>query len=39
GNLDLNSMVTKRYTLDQINDAVEDLSGGKISGRSIIVYP
>ena len=39
GNLDLNSLVTKRYSLDQINQAVEDLSRGKISGRSIIVYP
>ena len=39
GNLDLNSLVTKRYALDQINEAVEDLIGGKISGRSILVYP
>ena len=39
GNLDLNGLVTKRYALDQINEAVEDLSAGEISGRSIIVYP
>jgi Zn-dependent alcohol dehydrogenase len=31
-------MVTKRYTLDQINDAVDDLTAGRITGRSIIVY-
>lgn len=38
GKLNLDCLVTKRYTLDQINQAVEDLAGGKISGRSIIEY-
>ena len=35
---DLDALVTQRYTLDQINDAVADLSGGRIHGRSIIMY-
>ena len=38
GQLDLDSLVTQRYTLDQINDAVADLSAGRIHGRSIITY-
>jgi Zn-dependent alcohol dehydrogenase len=38
GQLDLGALVTQRYTLDQINDAVADLSGGHIHGRSIIMY-
>jgi Zn-dependent alcohol dehydrogenase len=38
GQLDLDALVTQRYTLEQINDAVEDLSGGRIHGRSLITY-
>lgn len=38
GQLDLDALVTQRYTLEQINDAVQDLSAGRIHGRSIIVY-
>jgi len=38
GQLDLDALVTQRYTLDQINDAVADLSGGRIHGRSILMY-
>ena len=38
GQLDLDALVTQRYTLDQINDAVADLSSGRIHGRSIIMY-
>ena len=38
GKLDLDAMVTKRYSLDQINEAASDLKAGKISGRSIITY-
>jgi Zn-dependent alcohol dehydrogenase len=38
GQLNLNDLVTQRYTLDQINDAVADLSAGRIHGRSIIIY-
>jgi Zn-dependent alcohol dehydrogenase len=38
GKLKLNDLVTRRYTLEQINDAVRDLEQGKILGRSIILY-
>jgi hypothetical protein len=38
GQLDLDALVTQRYTLEQINDAVTDLAGGRIHGRSIIMY-
>ena len=38
GKLKLNDLVTNRYTLDQINTAVEDLERGKILGRGILTY-
>jgi len=38
GKLKLNELVTDRYTLDQINTAVEDLERGKILGRGILTY-
>jgi len=38
GILDLDSMVTTRYSLDQINEAISDLSNGKIFGRAIIDF-
>ena len=38
GKLKLNDLVTHRYTLDQINSAVEDLEQGRILGRGIITY-
>ena len=38
GQLDLDALVTQRYTLEQINEAVADLAGGRIHGRSIIMY-
>ncbi len=38
GKLKLNDLVTNRYTLDQINTAVEDLEHGRILGRGIITY-
>jgi len=38
GKLKLNDLVTNRYTLDQINTAVEDLESGRIIGRGIITY-
>jgi Zn-dependent alcohol dehydrogenase len=38
GQLDLDALVTQRYTLEQINEAVADLAAGRIHGRSIIVY-
>jgi Zn-dependent alcohol dehydrogenase len=39
GQLDLDALVTQRYTLEKINDATADLAGGRIHGRSIITYP
>jgi Zn-dependent alcohol dehydrogenase len=38
GDLDLEAMVTKRYTLDQINEAVAALEKGEIAGRAIIEF-
>ena len=38
GHLNLDELVTRRYTLDQINDAVADLEAGKIQGRAIIEF-
>jgi Zn-dependent alcohol dehydrogenase len=38
GKLNLNYLVTRRYALDQINEAVEDLESGRILGRGIITY-
>ncbi len=38
GKLRLDDLVTKRYTLEQINDAVRDLEQRQIMGRSIITY-
>lgn len=38
GQLDLEKLVTKRYRLDQINEATKALAEGKITGRAIIVF-
>lgn len=38
GHLDLDSMVTERYAIDQINEATTALEEGNISGRSILVF-
>lgn len=38
GKLDLNGLVTKRYALGEINEAIDDLASGRIAGRSIIEY-
>ncbi|MEX0803719.1 MAG: zinc-binding dehydrogenase [Candidatus Binatia bacterium] len=38
GKLKLDELVTRRYALDQINEAVEDLEHGRILGRAIITY-
>ncbi|HXV82781.1 MAG TPA: zinc-binding dehydrogenase [Candidatus Binatia bacterium] len=38
GRLKLNDLVTHRYTLEQINSAVDDLEHGRILGRGIITY-
>jgi len=38
GKLKLNDIVTHRYSLDQINTALEDLEHGRILGRGILTY-
>ena len=38
GRLKLDDLVTRRYRLEQINDALRDLQEGRIAGRSIIEY-
>lgn len=38
GLLDLNALVTTRYSIDEINAATTDLEQGKIQGRSILVF-
>ena len=38
GKLDLNALVTQRFTLDQINDAVAALEAGSIQGRAILEF-
>ena len=38
GKLKLNDLVTHRYSLDQINTAVDDLEQGRILGRGILIY-
>ncbi|XOV87883.1 MAG: zinc-binding dehydrogenase [Pseudomonadota bacterium] len=38
GKLDLNQMVTARYSIDEINAATSALEAGEISGRAILVF-
>ena len=38
GILDLDSLVTQRYSIDDIGVAVEDLENGRVAGRSILVF-
>lgn len=38
GKLKLDELVTRRYELDQINQAVDDLEQGRVSGRSIVTF-
>ena len=38
GDLDLHGLVTQRFALDEINDAVDALENGRIAGRSILVF-
>jgi Zn-dependent alcohol dehydrogenase len=38
GRLDLDALVTARYSIDQINEATTDLEEGRISGRAILVF-
>ena len=38
GKLELKQLVTAHYSLEHINEAIEDMRNGKISGRCIIKY-
>ncbi len=38
GDLDLDALVTKRYSIDQINEATAALESGKIAGRAILEF-
>ena len=38
GKLKLDDLITQRYPLEQINQAVDDLTNGRIFGRSIIEF-
>ena len=38
GKLKLNDLVTRRYRLEQINEAVDDLEHGRILGRGILTF-
>ncbi|MEP6871014.1 MAG: zinc-binding dehydrogenase, partial [Anaerolineaceae bacterium] len=38
GDLDLDALVTARYSLDQINEATDALEAGKIAGRAIMTF-
>jgi Zn-dependent alcohol dehydrogenase len=38
GALDLDALVTARYSIDAINEATTDLEEGRISGRAILVF-
>lgn len=38
GKLDLDALVTARYSIDQIQEACDALEAGKIAGRSILVF-
>ena len=38
GDLDLDALVTARYSLDQINEACDALTNGEIAGRAILEF-
>ena len=38
GNLNLDAMITERYTLEQINEATDALASGRIQGRAILEF-
>ncbi len=38
GDLDLDALVTTRYPIEQINEAVHALETGKIAGRAILTF-
>ena len=36
GKLDFRGLVSKRYSLDQVNDAIDDLKNGRVAGRCMV---
>ena len=38
GDLDLDAMITARYSIDQINEATTALENGQVSGRAILEF-
>jgi S-(hydroxymethyl)glutathione dehydrogenase/alcohol dehydrogenase len=38
GKLPLDKMITRRYTLEQINEACAALQHGEIAGRAIVLF-
>ncbi len=36
GKLNFNGLVSKRYALDQINEAIDDLKNGRVAGRCVV---
>ena len=38
GTLDLEAMITARYSIDQINEATTALESGQIQGRAILEF-
>ena len=38
GKLPLNKLITRKYSINDINKAFNELSSGKILGRSIIIF-
>ena len=37
GKLDFQGLVSKRYTLEQINEAIDDLKHGRVAGRCMVM--
>lgn len=38
GKLKLDGLVSKRYTLDRINEGIDDLQAGRMFGRGVVVF-
>jgi len=37
GKLELGGLVSKRYRLEQINEAIDDLKNGRVAGRCMVM--
>jgi Zn-dependent alcohol dehydrogenase len=38
GEFKLDKLVTDRYSLDQVNEAVADLRAGRVRGRAVLMF-